>query len=107
MRRKRRGQCLVCGVEGQGTKNFLCENCADPEKIIWICVKCGKKVELTEGELEKLYEALKVCGKYPIRKGIVIKDLSCPRCTFISASKEERKVYIYAISKKYLRESLN
>jgi hypothetical protein len=69
------GKCIVCGVEGRGRKDFLCENCANPEKIIWVCAKCGRKRELTPEELEIIC----VCflGKTPNQKGGVIVRVSC------------------------------
>ncbi len=91
---KKRGKCLICGIEGRGGKNFFCENCVNPQKILWFCKNCQRRMDLTEEELEKLYQDLKIDG--PIRKGIVIIDEACPECT-PNQDKNKGLVNIYAI----------
>lgn len=40
------GKCIVCGVFGQGKKDFICEHCGGPDKIMLVC-KCGRRNDIT------------------------------------------------------------
>lgn len=40
------GGCIVCGVIGQGGRDFICEKCGGPDKIMLVCQCCGAKTDL-------------------------------------------------------------
>lgn len=72
------GQCEICGKRRKKKENYLCGDCADPEKIIWVCRNCGKRRELTLEELEIICTCL--YGKSPDQKGVVVRVSSCSNC---------------------------
>jgi len=43
-----KGRCSICGVEGQGIKDFICEDCGDPLRIILTCRCCRKRLDITD-----------------------------------------------------------
>lgn len=78
------GKCDICGVIGRTEKNFICENCGDPIKIIITCTKCHSRLDLTEVDPKKLEDMF---GR-PIPFGTAIAAPWCFDCT---PEPEERK----------------
>ncbi|MBU0649457.1 hypothetical protein KJ969_05185 [Patescibacteria group bacterium] len=86
-----KGRCSVCGIQGGGDKDFLCEDCADPEKIFLACTQCGLFKELDIEQLGELQEASNL--KFPVKKGITLKVSSCSRCNPENARAIELTAY--------------
>jgi len=73
-----KGRCVVCGVRGRGDKDFLCENCANPEKNYYACTTCELLEEIDLEQLKLLKQASEL--EFPIKGGVTIKVSSCHRC---------------------------
>lgn len=39
------GRCVLCKIEGQGEKDFICERCGSPDKVILAC-QCGQRADV-------------------------------------------------------------
>lgn len=87
------GRCEICGKRRKKAGNYLCGDCADPEKIIWVCGNCGKRRELTPEELEIICTVL--FGRIPDPKGVVVKVSCCKRCQ----PEKEPAVTVFTIRK--------
>ena len=77
----RQGRCFACGIPGppDRTKNFLCGDCAHPEKIIHVCARCHQRTDLkpesaTIRTLQEYQPAL------PDHPGITIVAEMCDTC---------------------------
>ncbi len=53
------GECVLCHVVGQGEKDFICEQCGHPEKIILTCRSCGSHMDLTDQRAEAIRRFLR------------------------------------------------
>ncbi len=72
------GHCVVCGVEGRGQRDFICEDCGGPDKNVLFCERCRTRTEVTE-EAVRLVE--RHAGKpIPRRLGVTLKVSSCQAC---------------------------
>ena len=71
-------KCSVCGIKGKGEKDFICENCGDPEKNFFHCGRCGNVREFSEDELIKFMKDFDII--LPPGPGIVIKSSYCDKC---------------------------
>ena len=78
------GKCIICGVVAETKKNFICQDCGDPAKIIYTCTKCHFRMDLTQEDPEKL----KNMFGQPIPFGTAIAAPWCFDCT---SNPEERK----------------
>lgn len=86
--------CLVCGVAGRNKRNFLCDRCADPEKIIMTCA-CGARYEIDRNE-PLFTELAKRIDPTLLQIGLAIKAPRCGRCN--PESGDEPLVYrIYRV----------
>ncbi|HRY52649.1 MAG TPA: hypothetical protein P5089_02225 [Candidatus Portnoybacteria bacterium] len=47
------GKCILCGVVGQGEKDFICKLCGSPEKVMVCCSDCGARVDITKMDPEQ------------------------------------------------------
>ena len=77
----RRGHCFACGVIGppDRTRDFLCGNCAHPEKIIYICRSCHERKELQV--IPETFQMLREhCPTIPERPGITVVVDRCETC---------------------------
>lgn len=72
-------KCVVCGIRAFGEKDFLCENCANPEKIITFCVNCKEYMEI---DIVQLAQLLKVAEniEIPVRLGVSVRMTACNNC---------------------------
>ena len=72
-------KCVVCGIRAFGKKDFLCENCTHPEKIITYCVSCKEYMEINIVQLAQL---LKIAEneEIPASFGVSIKMNACNKC---------------------------
>lgn len=73
-----KGHCVVCGIEGSGTKSFICEHCGGHDKIVHFCSGCRARTLLD-------IAALDVIQKYttrpiPRRMGVTVKATCCSKC---------------------------
>lgn len=71
-------KCLICGREGKGKKDFICESCGDPEKIIFHCGRCGDIREFSKDALIELMKGSNVA--ISIEPGLVIRSSYCDKC---------------------------
>jgi len=74
------GKCIVCGVQGRGEKDFLCETCLDQAKIhnLYSCHFCGHFGPLPTPILTILR---KECQETKIgNAGIIVITNVCSRC---------------------------
>lgn len=101
---KKFGQCVLCGVVGQGEKDFICANCADTGKIIMYCRSCNIRAELTEAGQERGKTSLSVSKEegVPVNKKIMILPgtvISVPVCPLCSGDSKDvyGEVLIYQI----------
>jgi hypothetical protein len=78
------GKCDICGVVGRTERNFICQDCGDPLKIILTCTKCHFRMDLTQ-EDPKILESM--FGRH-IPFGTAIAAPWCFDCT---SHPEERK----------------
>lgn len=79
MKKEHGGRCEICGKRRKKKGNYLCSDCADPEKIIWVCGNCKRRKELTPEELEIICTCL--YGRSPdAKKGVVVKVSCCDSC---------------------------
>jgi len=78
------GKCIICGVVAETEKNFICQNCGDPLKIILTCAKCHFRMDLTQEDPKKLESMF---GRH-IPFGTAIAAPWCFDCT---SHPEERK----------------
>ena len=71
--------CLVCEVEAPHPKDFLCERCAQPGKILVRCASCGNRYEVIaqSPSAKGLAQDLNL----PITPGTAMKISGCPKCT--------------------------
>lgn len=74
-----RGKCVLCGIKGQGRKDFICENCGDPERIFILCQMCGNRHEMSVEELTLLSVGLGILLPCPPRLGMILEFESCPK----------------------------
>lgn len=70
--------CIICGVEGEGSRDFLCEECGDPKAIILACSRCRTGREISPRELDDLKPFFPF--EVPTRPGIIVKVAGCPHC---------------------------
>ncbi len=42
------GKCDICRVVGRTEKNFICQDCGDPLKIIFTFTNCHFRIDLTQ-----------------------------------------------------------
>lgn len=84
-----KGNCVLCKVVGRGEKNFVCEKCGHPEKIISVCRRCGTRVELTRCEPEVIKRLLSLyvprekkeeLTRIEISAGVSISTPICSSC---------------------------
>ena len=78
------GSCDICGVVGRTEKNFICQDCGDPLKIILTCTKCHSRMDLTEVDPKKMEDTF---GR-PIPFGTAIAVPWCDECV---TKREEMK----------------
>lgn len=86
-------ECVVCQTPGQGTKDFLCDNCGHPDKIYLACLGCGKIYCLTPEDLERLAKAAH--KDIPVMPGITIKTNACSICD--PDKQIQRITHVYSI----------
>lgn len=79
-----KGRCSLCGIIGQGSRDFLCENCADPNTIIIYCSNCQEKIHLSDVDKNsptwQFFTKLPEFPNFTKLKGISIKVSWCPIC---------------------------
>ncbi|MBI4143069.1 hypothetical protein HY480_04305 [Candidatus Uhrbacteria bacterium] len=77
----RRGRCSVCRAFGpvDRTRDFLCDQCADPAKIICTCRGCGGRITLAP-ESATLAALRTLSPDLPNRLGIAIAVSTCASC---------------------------
>jgi hypothetical protein len=51
------GRCIICGVIGRTVRDFICEECGNPNKIIHTCTNCGSRIDFTGIAIDKLKKA--------------------------------------------------
>jgi len=71
--------CLVCDIEAPHAKDFLCERCAQPGKILIRCASCGSRYEAAaQGpSADGLAQDLRMS----LDPGTALKISSCPKCS--------------------------
>ncbi len=106
------GECIFCGVIGQGKKNFVCENCGKPDKLMMVC-QCGQRHDLTKSlgmgvsdvneYLSTIIAWNKRNEKY-LKLGMTIYVARCVFCGGKKALKKEaaKDLMIYKISERII-----
>ncbi len=97
----KQGHCSLCGIEGQGSRDFLCDKCADPELLVVYCSSCGNRTYLTEQDKadSKIWEFLVKLPEFPkleSLKGLSVKLSWCPLCS--GPRPEKMTILTYKIS---------
>ena len=82
---EKRGHCSLCGIEGQGKRDFLCDQCTDPEQLVAYCSGCDSYLWLTDANKagNAFWEFLSKLPDFPQLdsiKGISVKLSWCPFC---------------------------
>jgi hypothetical protein len=101
MTRTRFGSCVICGKIGQGTKDFICENCGGPDQLILAC-ECGARHDLTKlagGDLSQSLSKLVDWGgdEKSLRPGMTIHVSQCISCSGGTLKEHPPKIEIYAL----------
>ncbi len=78
MAEQRLAHCLVCGVCARNSEDFLCTDCADPNKIIMTCT-CGARHEILAHD-PLLAKLAAQTDPSLITSGLAIKTPHCGRC---------------------------
>lgn len=86
------GKCVICGVVAETEKNFICQDCGDPLKIIFTCTKCYSRMDLTEIDPKKLEDTF---GR-PIPFGTAIAVPWCDECV-TNPNEIKGKALIYRV----------
>lgn len=73
------GRCIICGVIGKGQKDFICENCGGPDKIIMTCTVCGDHMDLSELKQSDLANMESFIGRQ-LKPGMAVASQGCPNC---------------------------
>lgn len=101
---KEPGRCVVCGVAGQGEKDYICELCGDRNKLLLVC-RCGRRIDLTDmigtGVLKGLgaiiaWDEAEECR---LRPGMTISVAECLDCSGEAALNKEaiQNLKIYSL----------
>jgi len=74
----KKGRCVVCGVEGDTDKDFVCSRCVDPDGVLMFRERCHTRYSL---EPEKTLQFLHEYG-YRITdpRFLVLKVSACSEC---------------------------
>jgi hypothetical protein len=72
--------CIVCGIKGRGSKDFICEGCGNPQKNILNCNNCRVNFELTDAELDEIRAMVLPLVIPESSGGIVIITDFCSEC---------------------------
>lgn len=68
-------RCVICGRMADGDKDFICENCGHPEKIMLHCGGCRTSRDI---DISELYRIVALAGfDMPIRKGMSVLTSCC------------------------------
>jgi len=86
------GKCVICGVIGHGEKNFICENCGDPNGIIYTCQACGRHIDFIRLDKKDMARLSAVLG-HAITLGTAMAGCGCPVCGW----GDELKLEIYKL----------
>jgi hypothetical protein len=87
------GRCDICGVVGRTGRDFICEDCGNPHKIIHTCTNCGARDDLTGITLEELR---KTYGPN-ISIGCAIAAPFCDKCPNIGSLPKKGQIRIYRV----------
>lgn len=98
------GACVLCGVIGQGKKDFICADCGAPDKLVLVC-QCGRRNDLTSllggrlGEYLKAIISWREKDEKDLRPGMTISVGTCFSCGGQKALQTEagRNLKIYSI----------
>lgn len=61
------------------TRDFLCGDCAHPDKIIHVCANCRTRIELRPNS-ETLRTLREYCPELPDHPGITVVVKGCEQC---------------------------
>lgn len=89
------GKCLVCQIQGQGEKDFVCERCLRLAGIrsIYSCRGCGKFGSLTKAAMVQL-------GLEQV--GVIVVTEACASC----GVEKLEKFKIYSVERQLRRKGL-
>ena len=101
---KQGGQCIICGIVGQGSRDFICEFCYDPEKLMLVC-RCGRRTDLTGAIGSGVIDNMKMVIAWDredgssLRPGMTISVAKCFLCSGKEALEKEaaRDLRIYSV----------
>lgn len=89
------GRCIICGVVADTDRDFICEDCGNPNKIIHTCTNCGSRIDLSGISIEEL----KSTFGPNIGIGCAIVAPCCDKCPDIEILPKKGKIRIYRIGK--------
>lgn len=72
------GHCVLCEVVGQGSRDFVCENCGGHDKNVLYCAGCGSRYDATPEIMEIIRRFTST--EVPERKGVSIRISNCFEC---------------------------
>lgn len=75
----KRGHCRACGVTGRGRRDFICEDCGNPNRIIVVCGYCHTRNDATAASLETLCKNNGLA--VPETPGVTVKLTRCDECS--------------------------
>jgi len=98
------GECVLCGIVGQGSQDFICADCGAPDKLMLVC-RCGRRDNLTTLRGESLRRYLKAIVSWnekdeeDLNLGMTISTGSCTFCSGPKALEEEagKDLRIYSV----------
>lgn len=87
------GHCACCGIEGQGSTDFLCERCISADENRFYCANCDDCWVATPEAFQALRDALGIVLPEQ-RSGVTLRLGCCPDCEDESA---DSKVTIFIL----------
>ncbi len=73
-----RAKCVVCGVSNGGDRDFICEDCGDPNGVKMFCTRCRKRASLNDDGLAAVEKLMDCTLKK--RSGVVLRLTNCADC---------------------------
>lgn len=92
------GRCACCGVEGQGSRDFLCQDCISPAENRFACQKCG---DVWVAEPEALQELRNTADlQIPEQQGGVTVGFSC--CDDCAEPEDDASIKVFVLPARHL-----
>jgi hypothetical protein len=74
------GRCVVCGIRGRGRRDFICEDCGDPESITIHCAGCRTTIRQASRNAIDVVKRFLGIDMGGLKKGMTIRVTNCLEC---------------------------